>query len=80
MRVEHRNKLLKLGLSLKSVNQEQHVVSVEDVGDFGLVRKRPASLHNSNERGLQHRLNLVTAVFETVYEPLLQPFEGLVKR
>lgn len=74
MRVEQRNELLKLGLSLKLVNQEQHVVSVEDVGDFGLVRKRPASLNSSNERGLQHRLNLVTAVFETVYEPLLQPF------
>ena len=63
MRVEHSNKFLKLGLSLKLVNQEQHIVSVEDVGDFGLVSKRPAPLHNSNERGLQHRLNLVTAVF-----------------
>ena len=67
MRVEQRNELLKLGLSLKLVNQEQHVVSVEDVRDFWLVRKRLASLHNSNERGLQHHLNLVTAVFETVY-------------
>jgi len=63
MCVEQRNELLKLGLSLKSVNQEQHVVRVEDVSDFGLVRKRLASLQNSNERGLQHGLNLVTAVF-----------------
>jgi len=45
------------------VNQEQHIISVEDVCDFGLVREGVTSLHNSNEYGLQHRLYLVTAAF-----------------
>ncbi len=52
MSVEHRNELLKLGLSFKLVNQEQHVVCIKDVCDFGLVGERLASLHNAYERGL----------------------------
>jgi hypothetical protein len=37
MCVEHRYKLLELGLGFKLVNQEQNVVSVEDICNFGLV-------------------------------------------